>query len=389
MPLENKMVDFLFISTNDWTPWGGSEVLWSEVAKNLVKKDKKVVVYAKKWTELPKQVTCLESEGCILNFREKRFNRELKSIHHFINNRFSFFKFKLFRQIDLYTDFIEKNRPRILVLSLGNNNEGSPWVDIALKLKIPYILIVQLVQEGVVYPDKDQQRIKTYYTLAYKVFFVSLQNKKIMQKYCTDELNNSETILNPFPKITPLHFPNIEDEINLAFVASLSSNHKGHDILFEVLSTQKWRDRKLIINIYGEGPHSNYVRELVDFYALKNIKFHGYVSDKNEVWKINHGLILPSRMEGMSLALLEAIAYERIIITTNVGGANEVIKNYETGFIADFPCVESLDKILELAWSKRSNWQEMAKNSKLLFLNQYPYDPIENLSSNLIALLKS
>ena len=36
---DEKPLKILFISTNHWVPWGGSEVLWSEVAIALKKKN--------------------------------------------------------------------------------------------------------------------------------------------------------------------------------------------------------------------------------------------------------------------------------------------------------------------------------------------------------------
>lgn len=377
----------MFISTNDWVPWGGSEILWSEAAKLLKKKKFDVSVFAKKWPDLPHAISELGEIGCKIGFRENRFDKELKNWHHFVNNRFSGLNIRLFYQMDLFEAFIKDNLPKILVLSLGNNIEGRPWIELARKLEIPYILLVQLVQEGNILPDSDTDRIKSYYIHATKIFFVSHQNKQIMQRYCTDELLNAEIIMNPYPTETSTEWPENKDSFNLAFIASLSPNHKGHDLLFEVLSYKKWQIRPLHINLYGDGPNSKYTRQLADFYGLKNLTFHGHVRDKNEIWKNNHGLILPSRMEGMSLALLEAVAFERVAITTNVGGAHEIIKDNETGFIADFPSVESIDETLERAWKKRENWQSMGRKLKDTFEQKYPFDPVENFCDRLISLL--
>jgi glycosyltransferase involved in cell wall biosynthesis len=43
--------------------------------------------------------------------------------------------------------------------------------------------------------------------------------------------------------------------------------------------------------------------------------------------------LLPSRWEGVPLTLLEAMAFGTIVISTDVGGVSEIVRDGDTGFV--------------------------------------------------------
>jgi glycosyltransferase involved in cell wall biosynthesis len=64
-------------------------------------------------------------------------------------------------------------------------------------------------------------------------------------------------------------------------------------------------------------------------------------------------------MEGQSLALIEAMWCYRGAIVTDVGGATELVKEGETGFVAEVSSTVSLEQALERAWNHRADWQNI------------------------------
>lgn len=65
-----------------------------------------------------------------------------------------------------------------------------------------------------------------------------------------------------------------------------------------------------------------------------NIRFLGFRKDAQSLIKISNCLIVPSRgREGLPKALLEAMALEKPIIASKVGGIPEVIKNEQDGLL--------------------------------------------------------
>jgi glycosyltransferase involved in cell wall biosynthesis len=93
--------------------------------------------------------------------------------------------------------------------------------------------------------------------------------------------------------------------------------------------------------------------------GLRNVRFHGQVSDIEAVWRRSHALVLPSRAEGSSLALQEAMACGRVPIVTDVGGNAELVEDGATGFVAAAPTVPAVGDALERAWRRRREWPEI------------------------------
>ena len=68
-------------------------------------------------------------------------------------------------------------------------------------------------------------------------------------------------------------------------------------------------------------------------------------------------------MEGMPLAVVEAMLCGRICIVTDVGGNAEWITHGINGFLAKAPSTKSILEALKHAWSEKEQWDEIAKNA--------------------------
>ena len=68
----------------------------------------------------------------------------------------------------------------------------------------------------------------------------------------------------------------------------------------------------------------------------KNIKILGWKKNAKNLYKNCSVYILPSKREGMSRTILEAMSSGRAIITTNVPGCKETVKDGYNGFIVNY-----------------------------------------------------
>jgi glycosyltransferase involved in cell wall biosynthesis len=68
------------------------------------------------------------------------------------------------------------------------------------------------------------------------------------------------------------------------------------------------------------------------------------------MWNYHDILVIPSRHEGLPIAAVEAMMCHRPVLATDVGGNAEVIRDGETGFIAESPSLAALDRALERVW---------------------------------------
>ncbi|WMI65832.1 glycosyltransferase family 4 protein [Aestuariibaculum sp. YM273] len=376
------MKNMLFISINDHVPWGGSEVLWSETAKALHEKVQ-VSVLVKKWQKEAEGIAKIKSLGISLYYKHTQNKPSFKS--------------RVLKKV-MKKDF-EKNhcleqeglsKPDLVIISLGNHLDRQLfyYTNFLIKNKIPYVLVFQLVSDLKLVQDDVIEQFRASYLHAEKLYFLSEDNFDKVEMQLSIVFKNRDFVNNPFNYIQNYTELKPADTYNIACVGALVTFHKGQELLLKVLAKQKWKGRNLKLNLYGEGINQQQIQRLINLYDLQDkINLKGYLSDKNKIWKENVACIMPSRMEGQSLAMLEAMAHGRMVISTKVGDAERLVVPGETGFLIDAPTVALIDKTLEEAWQQRDKWISMGKQSRRHLYKIIEKDPVIDFSEKLGALL--
>ncbi len=180
-----------------------------------------------------------------------------------------------------------------------------------------------------------------------------------------------------------------EDILRLACVARLEPKAKGQDLLFRVLARDQWRARPIELRLYGNGAAGHSLRRLATELNLSNVRFEGHMDDVAEIWRQNHALVLPSRFEGMPLALVEAMLCARMAIVTDVGGNAELVEDNVSGFVAKAPTAELLDEAMERAWEQRENWELLGAVARKRVTSLVPEDPIAAFSGRLLSAVSA
>lgn len=382
------MKKILFTSLNDHVPWGGSEELWSKVALHL-SGTYKIAVLIKKWKNAPMQIGEFMENNVEVFY--KPVNKEkifIKVVLNKFKHKFGFKKNKLkndFNSVKNIQDF------DLVVLSVGNHSD-SKILEYTNYLKIlnkSYLIIVQLATDLQYLDDNILLGLKEAYENAKGVCYLCEDNLKIIEMQFGFVLANKIKIDNPFNFGQNYVLPLEQQNYNVACVASFTTFHKGQELLLRSISNQKWQERNIIFNLYGSGINENQIRRLIKIYKLENkVNLKGYEPDINKIWKENIVCIMPSRMEGQSLAMLEAMSFGRMVISTKVGDAQRLVKHNETGFLINAPTVEFIEIALDQAWESRTNWVEMGKLSRKHLYDTIKKDSVIDFSEKLQILLK-
>ena len=348
---EAKQKRWVFLTTNDGASMGGSEKLWIQAALETKERGDEVIVVIKKWEPEPDFIDDLRKAGILVLFK-------------------NYFEF---------SQIVEFN-PSLMIISIGDQDEGTEWYEQCSASKIPYVIVNQLTKEPMYWPVNEQlvPKLIKGQEGAEIVLFTGKNNLRVMEKRLGHPITNSGIFYNPTgtERNINIPYPKSGEKLQIAIVGNLHNIHKGQQLAIELFAKQKWRVRPVHLNIYGKGQDEDELKRQVYDRYLTNVTFCGFANDLTEVWAQNHAIFLPSYMEGLPIVLMSAMLCARVSIATDIGSHTEVISDNVSGFIAAKPGVEALDEALERAWQRREEWEKMGLEARSAILKFLPEDPL-------------
>ncbi len=279
-------------------------------------------------------------------------------------------------------------RPDLAVISQGDNHDGLHFGYLCRKLRIPYALVSQKAADYFWPPDGSRGYRREVFRGAARCFFVSEHNRRLTEDQIGASLPNASVVRNPHLVNAggPLPWPGGEDGcLWLACVARLNLLDKGQDILLRVLAREKWKARNLHVSFFGRGVNGDAIADLAARLGVRNVSFEGQTGDVQGIWEGHHALVLPSRAEGLPLALVEAMMCGRPAVVTKVGGNAEVVEDGWNGFLAA-PDEDSIDAALENAWARRGELRELGERAAVRVRELVPTNPSEDFADVLSDL---
>jgi glycosyltransferase involved in cell wall biosynthesis len=368
------------IATNEFDAFAGSELLWSEAAERLANDGSEVFVNAPRWPAEPDRISRLrrhERVRFVVRPSAMSMARCVLAKAGLVGVESFFGRYR--------REYLLTTRPDLVVISQGGLVDGVGWMEACVDTGVPFVAIVHLVADTL-WPASDQAaRAAAAYPRARRVYFVSEENRASAGRQLGATFTNSAIARNPFNVAygTPPEWPAETGEWKLACVGRLGAEHKGQDLLIEVLSGPKWRNRPLSVTLFGQGHHQAYLERLIALRGCDQVKVGGYTNGITEVWRGHHAMVMPSRYEGLPIALVEAMLCHRMAIVTDVGGNAELVEEALTGFVAAAPNVASVDAALERAWQQRDRWHAMGLAAGQRVRATVPADPVGAFIMNL------
>lgn len=354
--------------------WGGSEELWAGAARVLAERGHRVSAFKTALDEAHPRIQLLKSVSCTV-----RNLRRLPSLQPLVTRAHIF----------ALAVHLTARRPDLVVISQGDNYDGLHFGYLCRKLRIPYALISQKAADHFWPPDKSRRYRREVFEGAARCFFVSEHNRRLTEDQIGVDLTNASIVRNPYlvPAEGPLPWPGRADEcLRLACVARLYLLDKGQDILLRVLAREKWKGRSLHVSFFGGGVNGESLADLASRLGVRQVSFEGQTEDVPGIWKEHHALVLPSRAEGLPLALVEALMCGRPALVTKVGGNAEVVEDGVNGFLCS-PDEESIDAALEELWARRGELREMGVRAALRIREVVPANPAEDFADALLDLV--
>jgi glycosyltransferase involved in cell wall biosynthesis len=369
---------FVFVSGMSLAPWGGSEELWSRTAVRLVESGHRVSAWVPLWSRPSSRLAPLSACGVDLHLYKWRRSGYLERAWHVAMQA-------LKREPPAFK-WLRRTRPDLVVISQGGINDGLEWMEFCGRHEIPFAAILHCNAEAWWPSDEGAAVLAGAYAKARRLYYVSYRNVKLLERQIGVSLPHAVLIRNPYnvsPDLPPA-WPADLDVHRLACVARLDPGAKGQDVLFRVLDLPHWRNRAVEVNLYGSGVWEATLRRMADRLQLQAVRFRGHVDDVKQIWRENSLLVLPSRWEGLPLALVEAMWCGRPAVVTNVGGNAELCLDEQTGFVAEAPTVSLVNEALERAWSRRPEWEDLGRAARRRVEELIPRDPIAEACRQLL-----
>jgi glycosyltransferase involved in cell wall biosynthesis len=366
--------------------WGGSEELWANAAARLAEEGHAVTVCV--WSHPLINIRLrriLSASGSVVRlgwpFTFSGSSRNIVRIFRLPRAALGLSRFwLLLRSI---------RRPDLVVISQASNFDGVYLASICRRLRLPYVLVTQKASEWHWNPDSMLRHQRAAYSGALHCYFVSRHNLRLTEEQLGLALPLASVVRNPFLVSWDQRsdWPSGEHSWRLACVARLDPLEKGQDMLLRVLAREKWRARELTVTFFGAGPFRESLECMAAFLGVVRVRFHGFIEDTASIWNDHHGLILPSRCEGLPLVIVEAMLSSRLPIVTDVAGNREVIEDGETGFLAGGANENALDDVMERAWQRRTEWRLISQRAAVSIRSRIPRDPVGVFSDNLLRLI--
>ena len=178
-----------------------------------------------------------------------------------------------------------------------------------------------------------------------------------------------------------------DDDIVLISVANLHVN-KGHKFLLEAFESLYKNHGNIKLLLIGDGTEKeNLLKQIKNYNSKNSILFLGTRNDVPKLLKISDIFVLPTIFEGMSNAIMEAMACELPIITTNIPENLSILNNNSALLIPSkntHALLQSINKLITNSKLRRS----LGKNAKRKIISSFNLNKIaRNLSDNIDELL--
>lgn len=129
--------------------------------------------------------------------------------------------------------------------------------------------------------------------------------------------------------------PELREELGasgrpLVLTSARLSDQKGLPVLLEAASEVP----EAVFALAGEGPERTHLEELADRLGVAGrVRFLGRREDVPELLATCDVFALPSLYEGTSLAVLEAMAARRPVVSSAIGGTEELVEDGRSGLL--------------------------------------------------------
>jgi len=162
-------------------------------------------------------------------------------------------------------------------------------------------------------------------------------------------------------------------EYDFIFIGRLATE-KNIELMFKAIIELKKRNLEPMMVIVGDGPEEIKLKEFVYSNELvKNIVFTGFQADVAKWLNTAEIFVMASTSDAMPTSLMQAMACERICISSRVGNIPDLIIHENNGFLFESNNLEGLTKLMALTLERKGNYCELRRKARLTIIQNHSH----------------
>lgn len=138
---------------------------------------------------------------------------------------------------------------------------------------------------------------------------------------------------------------------------------KRFDLLLKSAAILRDRGHDFLLRIAGDGPERENLQHLVDAHGLANcVEFCGWVSDPNAFMTELDLFVVTSRYEAFGLVVIEAMAAGVPVVSADIEGPREILRQGRLGTLFESGCSHSLAEAVGAVFA---DWKGRLRTARL------------------------
>ena len=140
-------------------------------------------------------------------------------------------------------------------------------------------------------------------------------------------------------------------------VGELNEN-KNQSVIIQAMEMLK--EYNIHYLLCGQGTMKEELIELAaELHIQEQVHFLGFRNDVSELYRCSDIFVFPSKREGLSVALMEAMACGLPVICSKIRGNVDLIENRKGGYLVEENDAEAYAKAIEILLQKKESAKEM------------------------------
>lgn len=181
----------------------------------------------------------------------------------------------------------------------------------------------------------------------------------------------------------------VAKEWDLVLVSRLVASFKGVERFIDVVGSLKPLRPGVRGIIVGDGPARDLLMSrAADLGVSDNLEFAGRRMDVRAILNRARIFVLLSPSEGMSIAMLEAMACGLPVVVTDVGELGDALRVGAGGRLVDYQNPGEVARMLEELLSDEPTCGQMACNARMRIIDRYSVEAVAELWDKLLSSMR-